>query len=429
MKNIQFSNHDQRLIHFILYLNTEIDDCTWSKDDPTLNFQQYIYGKPINRNVYCKLVDILKLYVYVIEMVMSTPYCFNRDLVDIILNKIKYLNGIPQLLGSTDLIIALIKSVKRLPIHSSLENQLNNHFNRIMLVFYKDNVPDDMKRLDYESEQKLLMLYNGFRVKSILKILIELIKFQKNPNMYIICPVYELKSLNSSKSPTDIGSKMFNHFLSVIMQKCINMCNFSINTWLSWYEIEVIEDDTNLQALIGHMCFDLCTLIDNGSINEDILKQFRPILNNMAIEKIDLTNVDTNNIDGMIDCVENCSKLHLNNWIKKMIENLDVFTYSRAIQTLDNFIESIDCNCFKRLIDRFIIYHKNGGILLESLGKVIHKGIMHMDLDDKINILKHIMTKYPDNMFYLTNEFDNKLKYVAYNENEESADQNVSHIK
>jgi len=363
------------------------------------------------------------------ETIMSTPYCFNCDLVDIALNKIKDMDGLPQLSTTEDLIISLLKSIKRLPVKYDLETQLNSHFNQAMTVFGKDHIPYDMNRLHYETEQKVLAKFNGYRVKSILKIFTEVIKFNSNPDTYRQYPMYKLKSLRNSESTTDIASKMFKNFFDVIMHKCMDMCDFSIDTWLSWYEVEVIEDDTNLQAAIGHLCYDLCTLIDNGSVKDNFLKKFRPILSNMAIEKIDFTNVNINDIDGMIDRVESCPKFHLNDWIKKMIENTDVFANSRAIQTLDNFIDCVDYNCFKTLIDQCMIYYKSGGIMLESLGKVIYKGIEHLDMEDKTIILKHIIVSYPDNMFCFTSEFDDELRFIALNETNDNIQQKVSRIE
>jgi len=426
-KDMQFSNHSQRLTHFILYLNTEMENCIWIKNDPILNLSRYMHGKPILKSVYCKVVEFLNLRPYVSEMIMSTPYCFNRGVVNIALNKISIMDGLPQLLASEELIIALLKSIKRSPIKYSLQSEFCSHFNQAMAIFNLDNIPYDMRRLDYEAEQKMLTKYNGFRVKSVFNLFVELIKFKSSPDTYRQYPMYKLKVLRDFELPTDVGSTLFKTLFDLIMRKCMNMCNFSVDTWLSWYEIEVVEEDTNLQAAIGHLCFELCAFIDNGTINEHYLKEFRPILGNIAIEKIDFTDVDTSDIDTMINRLGNCPKFHINGWIKKMILNHDVFTNPRAIEILENYVECIDYNCFKNIIDQYMIYYKSGGILFESFGKIIYKGIQYLDIDDKTNILKHIISNYPDNMFFITSEFDDELHYVVHNEDNDTIDQKVSH--
>jgi len=357
---------------------------------------------------------------------MSTPYSFCNDLIDITLNKIKAMDGLSQLIDTEKLIVALMKSVKRGPIRSNLESSVIGHFNEAMLVFGKDNLPHDIRRLDFEDEQKEITKYNGFRVKSIFNIFIEMIKFRSIPDTYRMYPMYKLKSIRASVPSTDTGHIIFKKFFDVIMYKCMNMCNFSIDTWLAWYEVEVVEEDTNLQATIGHLCFELCSLVDNGIINEPLLKEFRPILRNIAIEKIDFSNVDITDIDEMIKRVRNSSKFHLNAWVKKMIENPNVFIHNRSIQTFNLYIDCVDYNCFKAIIDSCMAYHKNGGVVLEALGKVLFKGIKHLDVEDKLSILRHVIVHYADYTFYVSNDFDELLLYIAHNEYNDNVDPRVS---
>lgn len=425
LKNITFTKYGLRIIHFILYLNTEIENCSWVKEDQSLNLKNYIRGRPITRSTYYKLLDILELKSFVEEMIMCTPYSFCRDLVDITLNKIKAMNGIPQLLATENLIISLMKSVKCGPLGVSLECPLTSHFNQAMLVFGKDYLPYDIRRLDYEDEQKEISKYNGFRVKSIFSILVQLIKSENVPNPYKY-PMYRLESLRSLDPIEDSGRTMYKKFFDVVMYKCMNMCNFSIDTWLSWYEIEIIELDTNLQSAIGHLCFELCTFIDNGTITEDFLKEFRPILRNIAIEKINFNDVDISDIDGMVDCIAKSSKFHLSGWIKKMIENPNAFTHPRAIQVLDDSMENIDYNCFRYIADNCMAHVRSGGTVSSAMGIVIYKGIEHLDIEDKMCLLRHIIVNHAENETYLTDDFEDTLLYVCHNEFNEKIDQKVS---
>jgi len=360
---------------------------------------------------------------------MYTPYSFCSDLIDISLNKIKAMDGLSQLVDTENLVVSLMKSVKRGPIRSNSENSVIGHFNQAMLVFGKDNLPHDIRRLDFEDEQKEITRYNGFRVKSIFNIFIEMIKYRSVPDTYRLNPLYTLTSLRSSIPSTDTGHVIFKKCFDVIMYKCMNMCNFSIDTWIAWYEVEVVEEDTNLQAAIGHLCYELCSLIDNGTINERLLKEFRPILRNIAIEKIDFSNIDITDIDGMVKRVESSSKFHLNAWVKKMIENPSVFVHNRAIQVIGNYIDCVDYNCFKAIIDSSMAYHNNGGDVSEDLGKVIFKGLKHLDLEDASCILRHVMVHYADCTFYVSNDFDELLLYVAHNEYNDNIDPQVSPSK
>ncbi|CAH1731132.1 uncharacterized protein LOC114130279 isoform X2 [Aphis gossypii] len=415
-KKYKFSNHGQRVVHFILYLNTKLENCNWVKEDASLNLKRYVHGSPLPSSIYFIIVNVLDLKPFIFETIMYTPYSFCSDLIEFYLNGIKDMDGLSQLVATENLIIALMKSVRRAPVRSNSEGSVASHFNQAMLVFSKDNLPHDMRRLNFSDEQKEITKYNGFRVKSIFNILIEMIKFKSIPDTYRMYPMYKLKSLRSSVPSTDTGHIMFKKFFDVLMYKCMNMCNFSIDTWLSWYEVEVIEDDTNLQAAIGHLCYELCSLIDNGIINEPLLKEFHPILRNIAIEKIDFSNIDITDIDAMTIRVDNSSKFHLNGWIKKMIENKNVFVHDRAIQVMYNHISGVDYNCFKAIVDNVMAFCKTGGIVSEALGKVIFKGIKHLDLEDKLTILRHVVVNHIDNPFFVSNEFDEKLRYVAHNE-------------
>lgn len=357
---------------------------------------------------------------------MCTPYSFCRDLVDIILNKIKAMDGLSQLSATEKLIIALMRSVKCGPVGPNLESPLTSHFNQAMLVFGKDYLPQDIRRLDLEDEQRETSKYNGYRVKTIFSILVEMIKIEDVIDNYKLYPLYILDSLRTV-DPSDVsGRTMFKKFFDVVMYKCINMCNFSIDAWLSWYEIEVLEADTNLQSAIGHLCYELCNFIDNGSINEGLLKEFRPILRNIAIEKIDFSSVSSSNIDGMVECIHKSSKFHLSGWIKRMIENTNVFTHPRAIKALDNSMESIDYNCYKYIVDNYLTHCRNGGSVVEPMGIAIYKGVKYLDIEDKMSLLRHIIVNHAENEFYLSENFEDTLRYVAHNEFNDKVDQKVS---
>jgi hypothetical protein len=406
-----------------------LGNCEWVKEDTSLNLKRYVHGKPLSNTIYYKVVDVLNLKPFIFETIMCTPYSFCSDLIEIYSNKIKAMDGLSQLVATEKLIVALMKSVKRAPVKSNSEGFVTNHFNQAMLVFGKDNLPHDIRRLDFEDEQKEITKYNGFRVKSIFNILIEIIKFKSIPDTYRLYPMYKLKSLRSSVPSTDTGHIMFKKFFDVIMYKCMNMCNFSIDTWLAWYEVEVVEEDTNLQATIGHLCYELCSLIDNGTINEPVLREFQPILRNIAIEKIDFSNVDTTNIDEMIKGVENSSRFHINSWIKKMIQNPEVFVHNKAIPVISHHVDCIDYNCFKAILDSVMVFYKNGGVVSEAAGNLIFKGIKRLDVEDKMTVLKQFLVHYADCTFYISNDFDKKFHYVAHNEYNENIDQQVSHTK
>lgn len=435
VKDPEFSSHGHQITHFILYLNTKLENANWVKEDDVSfgqNLSRYIHGNPISTDTYYKIVEILKLKSFMSETIMCTPYSFCRDLVDIILNKIKCMDGISQLIASEDLILSWMKSVKRQPVKPTLEAILLTKFNEALVLIFKDVLcPFEVKKLQCDNEQKALLKYNGYRVRSIFKIFVDIIKFQSNPNQYKQHPMYTLKPICSSDpdSSTDTGNTLFKKLFDIIMYKCMNMCDFTIDTWLSWYEVEVIEEDTNIQACIGHLVYELCTFIDNGIVNEPYLKEFRGILRNMSIKKLDFTNVDITDIDKMIDCIQTSSKFHISEWIKKMIQNTNVYTHTRAINTLDRYMKCIDYNCLKCFIDSIMDYYKNGGVIYESLINVVYKGIKNLDMDDKINILRHFMMNYSDLNLFVSDEFDKLLSFICHNEHSNTIDIRVSYLE
>lgn len=400
-------------------------NCGWVKSDPALNLGRYIHGKPIPTQLFCQLVEIFKLTQFMYEVIMCTPYGFCRDLIETNLEKINTLDGEAQLVVIENLILALFKSIKRLPPNSNLEDPLAGNFNQAMLVFNKDYLPKEIRRSDLEEEHKEITRYHGFRVKTIFKIFVELIKYNTSSDSYRQYPMYKFKTIRSS--PVIDGNPIFKKFFDVIMYKCMNMCDFSIHTWLSWYEIVDTDEDTNLQSAIGHVCFELCNLIENEVINEKCLKEFHPIIRNIAIEKIDFTNVNIADIDGMVENVKKASKCHLNDWIKKMIENLSVFSHDGAIELLDSSVENIDYNCYKNIIDQCMKYHKDGGTWNENLCTVLYKGLKHMDSEDKFNIMKYIVHQYPEALFVKLKNYDSLIGHIAFNEYSDNADRNVSH--
>lgn len=402
-------------------------NCNWVKTDPSLNLGQHLHGMPIKRNTFYKLVDILNLKSYMIETIMSTPYCFSRDLVDITLNKIKFMDGLSQLKEYENLIIALFKSVKRVPMESTLEGHLFMHLDQAMTIFILDNYPIDIRRLNVTNDKKELTKFKGCRVRSIFRILNEVIRFMSTPDTYVQYPLYTLQTIRYPDPPiTDNRDSLFNRLLNILMHRCVEICDFSIETWLSWYEIEIVEEDTNLQATIGNLCYDLCSLIDRGYVDGTTIVEYRQILGNIAIKKVDFTNVDTKDVKAMILQLERCPRFHINDWIKKLVENHEVFADSRAIEVFYNNIENIDFNCFKCLINHCVDYNKSGGILHASMSKLLNDGIKHLDMVDKMSFLEHININYADNTFHFTGEFEEEFKYIVHNEFNPRLDQAVS---
>lgn len=402
----------------------ELKSCYWLKDDPTLNLDRYVHGKPLPGNVYYKIVDVLHLKQFLLETIMCTPYCFSRDLIEIFVKKARAMPGFLQLETCENIIVALMKSIKRSPIKNSLFTPLTHHFTQAMLVLNKDRLPNDILRLHPENDKKELSKYAGYRVKTIFRILVKMIEFKNSTDSFRQYPMYKLKSLHPPSS-ADSTNPMFDKFFEVIVHKCMDLCQFDISTWLEWYEVEVVEEDTNLQTAIGELGHDLLQFINNGLVTYQPLLDFRPILCNIAIERINYDNADTNNIDEMIERVKNTTK-HANGWIKKMIDNPKVFINAQAIQTLDECMNRIDYNCFKKIVDKSIAHYKNGGKVSEPLANAIFKGIQHLDMEDKMCILKHVLGNYADCTIYFPPNFEDTLRYVAEHENDESSDKNVS---
>lgn len=397
--------------------------CNWVKNDPALNLSRYINGNPIPTQLFHRLVEIFELTPFMYEVIMCTPYGFCRDLIEINLEKIKTLDGEAQLEVTENLILALFKSIKRLPPNSNLDDPLVSNFNEAMLVFNKDYLPKDVKRSDFDDEQRSITRYDGFRVKTIFKIFVELIKYNTSSDSYRQYPMYKFKTIRCSPLA---GNSIFKKFFDVIMYKCMNMCDFSVHTWLSWYEIQ-IDELTNLQSAIGHLCFELCRMIDTGVIQEQFLKEFKPILSNIAIEKIDFTNIDTNDIDRMVESIKKVSKFHLNDWIKKMIENTNVFSHNGAIEILDSAMDNMNFDCFKLIVDQCMVHQKNGGSWNESFCTALFKGIKHLDSEEKLNILKYIVYEYPEGLYFELKSYDMVMSHIAHNEYSDDADRNVSY--
>lgn len=419
------TNHGKRITHLILYLNTQLENCNWIKNDTALNLKRFVHGLPISTEIYFRIVEVMSLKPFIAEAIMSTPYCFCRDLVEIYCSEIKIMDSLALLKSSESLIIALMKSIKRAPVDTSLHSSLISHFNRSIIVYTKEYLPNDVKKVNKEIDKSLVTKYFGYRLRSIFKIYVEIIKYINTPDTYTLYPMYKLKSLRTTDESPDTEN-IFKQFIETVMYKCMDLCDFSIDDWLAWYEVEVLEEDTNLQTSIGHLCYELRSFIDNGTIKDNCLQEFRPVLSNMVIEKIDFANFDVNDIDIMITHIENSPKSHLNAWIKKMIENHNVFISPRAILSLDNCVDRIDYNCFKSIIDQCMIFYKNGGEVFETMGNVLYKGIKNLDMIDKKSILRFVITHHADNSFYFSNDFDEILHVAVHSKYENSDNNNVS---
>lgn len=434
MRDPRVTNHGQRITHFILYLNTKVESVDWVKEDLAVSqhLSRYIHGKPIHSDSYSKVVQVLNLKQYMGETIMCTPYSFSRDLVDIYLEQIKRMTGMQQLIASEDLIMSWIKCIKRHPVKPCIEDLMITKFNEVMLTYVPDTAcPFDSKKMDTdENYQKEINKFSGYRVRSIFKVFVDIIKFQSNPGKHRQYPMYTMKPIRSSNlldstSADSTGDTLYKKMFDIVMYKCMNMCDFTIDTWLSWYEVEVIEEDTNLQACIGHLIHELCTFIDNGVVNEPYLKEFRGILRNMAIEKLNFSDVDITDINSVIDRVQSSSKFHISAWIKKMIQNTAVYTHPRAVYTLDRYMKCIDLNCLRALIDSMMNYFKSGGLVCEDLVNAIYKGIKNLDMEDKLSILKHFMTNYSSLSFFVQDDFDKLLNFIAHNEYSHTVDKKV----
>ncbi|XP_050530011.1 uncharacterized protein LOC126899296 isoform X2 [Daktulosphaira vitifoliae] len=421
----QLSKHGHRLCFFIFYVNSKLNHCAWIKNDVLLQecLSRYIHGRSISTEIFLKISKCLNLLpFYLLEIIMNTPYVFCRDLVDIAINELKNVEPVTHLISSEELIIALIKNVKRMPIQSDLFVPFTDHINKLLLVYNKETLPKNISKLDPEVNKKEIMRYTGHRVKSIFNILVNVIKYMNTQDNYTQYPLHKLKPLRDKCINKSTTNEMFQKFLDIIIHKCMDLCDFSISTWLSWYEIEVIEEDTNLQAIIGELCFDLCECINQGLVDHKELLNFGPVLHNIAVEKINYDDVDSNDIDGIIERVKTTKK-HINGWLRKLIENKNVFTHKEAIETLYDSIDRIDYSCFKRVINQTMTYSKCGGTVSETIANVIFKGIGHLDNEDKMNILNHYLSNYSSNEFFISSDFNELLQFVLQNEKNKKADQ------
>lgn len=421
-KNPKLSDNAKRLTHFMLYLNTELKHSTWVKNDPYLN--RYIHGKPITPYTFYTIVEALQLKPFLTETIMCTPYSFGTDLIEIISRRIKFMPTRPQLSTTVDLVLSMVKSVKHKPIKADSESSFLAHFNLAMMIYHQDIVPNDSRRFDPEDDDREKVKYYGFRLRSLFQIFVAILKLINSPDTDKQYPVYEIKSI--CDLPTDSENATFNKCVDIIMYKCLDMCNFSIDSWLSWYEVEVLEEDTNLQSSIGHLCFELYETLDLSGINKDFISTFKPIISNMVIEKVDLSDVDINDIAAMLEKIEKSSKAHLNSWIKKMIENPKVFHNVPAIEKLVEYANYIDYNCFKCIIDRLMDLSNDEGLLLQNLRELIMKGIIHLDMEDKMILLKHVSHLYGNNEFKISAEYEAELRYVVLNEHTKTLDRKVS---
>lgn len=337
------------------------------------------------------------------------------------------MTGMPLLIATEDLILTWIKCVKRYPVKPCFEELLLSKFNEAMLMYIPESsAPHDSTTMDPDdNNQKEEYKLSGYSVKSIFKLFVDIVKFQTNPGKHRQYPMYTMKPIRSMIPEDTAGNTLFKKMFDIVMYKCMDMCDFTIDTWLAWYEVEVIEEDTNLQACVGHLIHELCTFIDNGTINEPYLKDFRGILRNMAIEKLDFSEIDITDIDSVVDRVESASKFHISAWIKKLIQNPGVFTHPRAVYTLDSHMSCIDFNCMRCFVDSIMNFFKNGGIVSESVSNALYKGLNNLDMDDKISILKHFLIHYSELSIFIQKDFDKLLNFIAHNEYNQAVNKKV----
>jgi len=420
------SNHCLRLTHFILYLNTNLENCHWVKVDPTLNLKRYVHGKSITGDIFCKIVKILNLKQFTIDTIICTPYDFWRDLFDMHLKYFLSMRGAYQLYTYEYLLISLIKSVKQTPVKANLESSLISHFNQSLIMYGKDFIPKEVNIINGEINKNEMVMFRGLRIRNILKVFVEIIQFKNTNDLYRQYPMYKLQSLRDSSIISE--NDLFKKFFDTIMYKCIELCDFCVDDWLSWYELKAMHDEFNLQKTIGHLCFELCSLIENKTIDEPYLNEYLPMLRNIAIEKVDF-DIDTNDINGMLKHIEKFSSIHINDWIKKMIENINVFSHTGALKKLDSCITFINYDCFLLIVDRCLQNYKNNTFLLELLGSILLKGIMHLCMEDKILLLKHVIINYDNININLSDNINNALYYIVKNEYNNGINQEVSHSK
>lgn len=416
----------KRFTHFIIYLNTELKHCNWVKNEPM--FKKYIHGEQrISIDTYLRIVKTMELSSFMIETIEHTPYSFYRDLLEIAVNQVRNMYSYSQLAFSEDLVLALLKNLYRVPLNNSVELPFMSHFNGAMMCFARDYVPKDIRRLDPDEDSREITKYNGFRLRSIFKIFVEIIKFKNSTEHNIQYPLYQITGVCDSSTNT---VNLFKQFIDIIMYKCTNMCNFSVETWLSWFEIP-FDEDTTLQSAIGHLCYDLCTFVDKGIIDEKFLHEFKPILHNIAIERVDFSNIDTNDVDGMLEYIDKNPK-YINGLVKKLVTNDNVFTHPNAIKKLNSYVESINYNCFKFIVDRCLNYFitcDQGCVSLfdTPLSGIILNGVINLDMEDKSSFLKHIVTNYIGFALKASSNFDSDFAYAVHNELSNEVDQNVSY--
>ncbi|XP_050426434.1 uncharacterized protein LOC126836822 [Adelges cooleyi] len=425
IKGGRLSKHGLRLSFFVMYINSDLKNCLWIRDNNSVLHPcvaRFKHGTPIATEVFVKVAKYMSLMPYMMESIMCTPYMFCRDLIDIAIDDLKDLDPISHLSSSEVIIKALVRNLKRMPVQSDQFAAVTEHINKLLMVYNKDTLPKAIEKLNPETQQKEITRYMGHRVRSIFKILVSLIKFNNSLDTYTQYPLYKLQLLRDVCINPDPTNPMLQKFLDVIIHKLMNLCDFNINTWLDWYEIVVTEEDSNLQTIIGELCYDLCELINKKSITHKELLNFMPVLRNVAVEKIDYDEVDTNDINGVIERVKTTEK-HLNGWVKKLIENNDVFTHSEAIKTLIENMNRIDYCCFKHIIDRSVAHVKGGGPMSEGMANVILKGIECLSNEDKLKLLKHFFVNHSTCELYLSTNFDELLHFVLNNDGNKEINQ------
>lgn len=426
--NEPLSIDDKRIIHFIFYLNyTDLKNCNWVNYEPS--YKKYIRGEQIlSQDTFLKIVDILKLRTSMAETIMYTPYSFCGDLVEIMLNYVNHSEAYLQIFLTEVFVLSLLKNMNQFSVPRNLEALLTKQFNHAIRIFSFDFLPKDIRRGDSEEDGKAISIYNGYRLKSIFKIFVDIIYFQVNAEASLMDSLYKTRVFN------DYGDNhiiFFNKFLDVIKHKCIEMCNFSIATWISWFEVN-IDEYTTLQSAIGHLCYDVCSFLDNGWISDQFLLDVKQMLRNIAIEKVDFTRMNVKNINAMIQRMDNLGKKpQINEYVKKFVENNKVFAHSRAIDKLTGYVKLIDYRCFKFVVDRSYSYINTCGQDCVSLfdtpfKNVLLTGVNNLQINDKISLITHIVKYYCDMTLKPSRNFDSDLAYLVQNQSNTNIDQSVS---
>lgn len=420
------SNHISRLTHLVLYLNTDFKGSKWIRNEQTLVLKRYLHNKPLHLKMYYKIVSVLELNTFMIEVIISTPYSFCSDIVTINLKNIAAMSSHERLAATQDLVIAMVKCIKRSPVSKSyIETDFLHNFNEALLMYNEETVPYDIRRLDEDEQETEETKFNGFRVRSIFTIVTEIITFKSSPDTYRQYPMYKVKTNDSP--PTSSTNELFKKCIDLILCKCMNLCNFSVEDWLSWFEVSV-DGNSNLQSAIGHLCHELVTFIEDGTAEEPFLKEFLSILRNIAIEKVDVSDVDIKDIDKIIKRIEESPKSHLISYVKKMIENENVFTHTDAIKIIDRSMVNIDYNNFRCILDGFMNYYKSKDIGFDSpMADILLKGLKNLDSEDKSRLLKHIIVHHSDVNNNVTTDFFAEVDYIAHNEYNVTIDRDVSY--